>query len=333
MEAPELTIDKNALFADKRAQFEKGISEGRSVKELTLELGIPKSTAYQWKNARTDDDDERRDPQPVAPPAVETTKRGRGRGKGKVSVRPITEETAGLLCAGLFMIPAMMQNEPDWLLSDVEKASLAGPFVAGLTGSANGEASAGIVLFAASPAATTVSGAEWSYSQVASTAASSRPLSGTYSVDAVSGRVSVAIGPGRSLVLYLGNSAAADHIAGFALALDNSAASGSLRAQSAITLADGAYALGTAAPAVNAPADESGALVLQNGVASGTLDQSSASGGLATSEFSGLTFAAQPDGSFTAPDGSGGTLVAVPAGAAFVLIDESGPASIATANQ
>src|SRR5579862_6242649 len=128
MEAPELTIDKNALFADKRAQFEKGISEGRSVKELTLELGIPKSTAYQWKNARTDDDDERRDPQPVAPPAVETTKRGRGRGKGKVSVRPITEETAGLLCAGLFMIPAMMQNEPDWLLSDVEKASLAGPF-------------------------------------------------------------------------------------------------------------------------------------------------------------------------------------------------------------
>ncbi len=144
--------------------------------------------------------------------------------------------------------------------------SLAGPFVAGLTGSAHGDAAATVVLFTASPAAATVSGTEWSYSQSASPAASSQPLSGTYSVDAASGRVSVAIAEGRSLVLYLGNSPGTG-IAGFALTLDNAAASGPLRAQSAATLADGAYALGTAAPADNSATDESGALVLQSGVA------------------------------------------------------------------
>ncbi len=210
-------------------------------------------------------------------------------------------------------------------------SSLAGPFVAGLTGSAHGDAAATVVLFTASPAAATLSGTEWNYSQSASPAASSQPLSGTYSGDAVSGRVSVAISDGRSLVLYLGDSPGTG-IAGFALALDNSAASGPLSAPSAATLADGVYALGTAAPADNSATDESGALVLQSGVASGTLDQSSASGGLATSEFSAIAFTAQPDGSFTAPDGSGGTIVAVPASAAFVLLDSSGPAAIAVAN-
>jgi hypothetical protein len=210
-------------------------------------------------------------------------------------------------------------------------SSLAGPFVASLTGSAHGDAAVTVVLFTASPVAAAVSGTEWSYSQAASPAASSQPLSGTYSADAASGRVSVVIADGRSLVLYLGNSPATA-IAGFALALDDSAASGPLRAQSSATIADGTYALGTAAPADNSATDESGALVLQGGVASGALDQSSASGGLATSEFSALAFTAQPDGSFTAPDGSGGTIVAVPAGTAFLLMDESGPAAIAVVN-
>lgn len=116
---------------DKRAQFDAGRAAGKSVKDLIAELQIPKSTAYQWNSAAKDAANETAPPDSVPPPEVKATKgsskRGGSRG-GRMSVRPISEDTAATLLSGIFFIPAMMQSEPEWMLTEAQKQMLAGPF-------------------------------------------------------------------------------------------------------------------------------------------------------------------------------------------------------------
>lgn len=115
---------------DKRAQFEAGRKAGKSVKELIMELGVPKSTAYQWNTAAKDSENDNAPPDSVPPPSVASTAKPRAgkRTGGKITVRPISEDTAGTLLAGIFFVPAMLQSEPEWMLTPEQKAMLAGPF-------------------------------------------------------------------------------------------------------------------------------------------------------------------------------------------------------------
>jgi hypothetical protein len=118
------------LQEDKRAKFLEGLNAGKSVKEMIVDLGIPKSTAYQWRSARKDEHDEEQAPDILAPPAVDAAPRGkRGSAKrGRLTVKPISEETAGILISGLFFVPALFTDEELWLLTPTQKQMLAGPF-------------------------------------------------------------------------------------------------------------------------------------------------------------------------------------------------------------
>lgn len=70
--------------------------------------------------ASGDDDDEET---PLVTPPKETPKKPGGR---KRSAR-ITEEAAGKLCEGMFLIAAVMSGEEEWLLTDTQRRALGGP--------------------------------------------------------------------------------------------------------------------------------------------------------------------------------------------------------------
>lgn len=113
---------------DKRAQFDEGRKAGKSVKALIIDLGIPKSTAYQWNTAAKDAADEDAAPDSIAPPSVTPASSRSKRGGRRMAVKPISEETAKMLLSGMFFVPAMLQSEPEWLLTPEQKEMLGSPF-------------------------------------------------------------------------------------------------------------------------------------------------------------------------------------------------------------
>lgn len=108
-----------ALSDEKRVLIEEGINNGLSPKEIALGAGVSVTTVYNYKKQELDD------PKGTAPPNVETEGSGKTRRISRKS-KPITEETAGNLCAGIFAIAAMMDG-PEWFLSQEEKSALASP--------------------------------------------------------------------------------------------------------------------------------------------------------------------------------------------------------------
>lgn len=108
-----------ALGEEKRALIEKGIDDGLSVKEIAAGAGVSVSAVYNYKKQEVDE------PKGTAPPNIETTGTGRSKRISKRS-KPITEETAGQLCAGIFAVAAMMDG-PEWFLSTEERDALGAP--------------------------------------------------------------------------------------------------------------------------------------------------------------------------------------------------------------
>ncbi len=93
---------------------------GEKASTLAAETGLNPSTVQKWFAADS------AEPRGVPPPAP-AEKKGGGAYKNSGGRRPITEQTAGMLCAGLFTIAAIFDGET-WLLTTVERDALAGPF-------------------------------------------------------------------------------------------------------------------------------------------------------------------------------------------------------------
>lgn len=108
-----------SLSEEKRALIEQGIADGKTPKEIAEGAGVSVTTVYNYKRQEVDE------PAGVAPPNVETTGTGKARRISKKS-RPITEETAGNLCGGIFAIAAMLDG-PEWFLSPEERQALGVP--------------------------------------------------------------------------------------------------------------------------------------------------------------------------------------------------------------
>lgn len=110
-----------ALSTDQKEKLDTLLDEGKPPKEIAAEMGVSVTTVYNYKKQ------EHADPTGTAPPNIETTGTGTRKRIVKKS-RPITEETAGQLCAGIFSIAAMMDG-PEWFLTIEERDAL-GPTLA-----------------------------------------------------------------------------------------------------------------------------------------------------------------------------------------------------------
>jgi hypothetical protein len=108
-----------ALSSEQKEKLDALLDEGKPPKEIAGEMGISITTVYNYKKQ------EHADPAGTAPPNVETTGTGTRKKIVKRS-KPITEETAGQLCAGIFSIAAMMDG-PEWFLSPEERDALGAP--------------------------------------------------------------------------------------------------------------------------------------------------------------------------------------------------------------
>ena len=105
------------------------LANGEDVRAISDEIGVSLSTVQKWKDA------EEAEPSGVAPPPLPATKGKRAKRQPR---RPITEETAGKLCAGIFALVATLDgldgtDSSFWFLSDVERQALAGPMADSLS--------------------------------------------------------------------------------------------------------------------------------------------------------------------------------------------------------
>ncbi len=96
------------------------IGAGEEASAVADDIGVSLPTIERWIEA------ENAEPAGVAPPLASEKKKG-GR---KQKARPITEETAGQLCAGIFALAAILDAEGHgvWFLDEKERVALAGPF-------------------------------------------------------------------------------------------------------------------------------------------------------------------------------------------------------------
>lgn len=106
-----------------RVAFEERVLAGESYNAVAAELGVDRRKAYQWDKALHPPTNDAEPPTARGVTNVEAPAKNAG-GKAK---RPITEETAGKLCEGIFLAVAIVNHEPLWLLDDAEKKELAGP--------------------------------------------------------------------------------------------------------------------------------------------------------------------------------------------------------------
>lgn len=109
---------------------------GSSVIDLVKSGALPRTTAYKWEKKRapavpqsvpidefeqvSDDEGEPATVRVKTEPAPKATSRKRTGEK-------ITEQTAGKLIEGMFLMASVLQNEPEWLLTADERSAVAGP--------------------------------------------------------------------------------------------------------------------------------------------------------------------------------------------------------------
>ena len=107
---------EKALFA--------AIDSGMSVGAAAKSIGLDARKAYGYnkaRNAETPQIDAPGPPKDVPSEPIKVGKTGKG---GK---RPITEDTATKLIEGIFILLAIAQSKPLWLLTSPEKSALGGP--------------------------------------------------------------------------------------------------------------------------------------------------------------------------------------------------------------
>lgn len=118
--------DKPSNMEGVREQLESDIRSGvprKDAVEKAKASGAKQATAYNWADKVLKEENA---PQSVAPPPRKDAKTpGSGSRKGG-GARPITEETAQQLLAGIFSVAAMV-HDPEWFLTPEEKKALGGP--------------------------------------------------------------------------------------------------------------------------------------------------------------------------------------------------------------
>ena len=115
----------------KRAEFDARIAAGEEFSEVGKSLNIAPDTLRAWKKrlAKTDPpppidpDDDAGD---VRAPILGKTPAEPAKKSRRVA-KTITSATAEKLIEGMFLLAAVSQSEPIWLLDDVERTALGGP--------------------------------------------------------------------------------------------------------------------------------------------------------------------------------------------------------------
>jgi hypothetical protein len=110
------------VSAEKREEAFEFLRNGASTEDVVETFGVSAITVEKWRAEATGE------PTAVSPPSVKMT----GRGKKKHAVKPISDETAGMIAAAVFSIAALVDQEPCWYLTDVERKALAEPLAESL---------------------------------------------------------------------------------------------------------------------------------------------------------------------------------------------------------
>jgi hypothetical protein len=103
-----------------RTKIVERMRAGEKSRALAEEFKLNPSTVRAWYANAT------AEPKGVPPPSADAGKKGAARYKSSGGRRPITEQTAGMLCSGLFTLAAIVDG-PAWILSQSERDALAGP--------------------------------------------------------------------------------------------------------------------------------------------------------------------------------------------------------------